>query len=77
MDPSGLERLLGALAADEGKLGAAMSFVSTHPASAERVRALSEWRRSSTPPPIAPLTADWAAAKRECAPSRVSDPDAG
>jgi Zn-dependent protease with chaperone function len=76
LDPSGLERLMGSLAAGEGAIGAALSFVSTHPASAERTESLAEARRAwSTVPVIAPLAADWGAAKASCTPVRAADPD--
>jgi predicted Zn-dependent protease len=76
LDPSGLERLMGELADDDGAIGAALSFVSTHPASAERAESLAEMRRAWGPPTVAPLTADWGAAKASCTPIRAADPDA-
>jgi len=77
LDPTGLERLMGELAADEGALGSALSFVSTHPASAERAESLAEIRRAWGPTTFSPLVVDWGAAKASCAPIRVADPDAG
>jgi beta-barrel assembly-enhancing protease len=76
LDPSGLERLMVVLAADEGAIGSAMSFVSTHPASAERSEALAELRRPWGTPVVAPLASDWSASKGPCAPIRIADPNA-
>jgi len=77
LDPTGLERFMAALAAEDGALVPALSFVSTHPASAERAEALAELRAEWGPSAIAPLAADWGAAKATCAPVSVADPDAG
>jgi predicted Zn-dependent protease len=76
LDPTGLERIMGTLAAEDGALPAALSFVSTHPASAERAESLAEQRAVWGPSAIAPLAADWGAAKASCAPTPVADPDA-
>jgi beta-barrel assembly-enhancing protease len=76
LDTTGLERFMRALAAEEGKLGSALSFLSTHPASEERARDLAEIRRAWKTPEREPLTADWAAAKAECVPVAIADPDA-
>ena len=76
LDPTGLERLMNALSADEGALGGALSFLSTHPASAERAESLADLRRILGPSAIAPLSADWNTAKASCAPIEIADPDA-
>lgn len=76
LDPTGLERLMRALGEREGRIGGALSFLSTHPASAERARELEEQRRAWGRPAIEPLKADWSAAKAECAPAAIGDPDA-
>jgi predicted Zn-dependent protease len=76
LDPTGLERFMRALAAEEGKLGAALSFLSTHPASEERALDLGEQRRAWKDPGIEPLAADWKAAQAACTPITVADPDA-
>jgi beta-barrel assembly-enhancing protease len=77
LDPTGLERFMAALAAEDGALVPALSFASTHPASVERAEALAELRAASGPYAIAPLAADWGAAKTTCTPISIADPDAG
>jgi len=75
MDPFGLPRFLQVIAAEEGAVESALTLVSTHPASADRVTELNETIQAWGQRPVTPLASDWAGIKNRCTPIQITDPD--
>ncbi|MDD5309006.1 MAG: M48 family metallopeptidase [Deltaproteobacteria bacterium] len=75
LDPSGLPRFLARLEAEEGKLGPLLTFISDHPASRDRVKALDAMIAAAPRAAVKPLAARFDEAKKTCAPAKVTDPD--
>jgi hypothetical protein len=75
LDPTGLSRFLAKLASKEGTMGGALSLLSTHPASAERVGELNAAIAARPAPVVTPLRFDLTAFKGQCNPVALSDPD--
>ena len=76
MDPTGLPRFLKKLAAKEGAVSNALTILSTHPASKDRVKELDDLIAKRQSSEAIPLRADFAAVKGRCAPVSIADPDA-
>lgn len=75
MDPNGLSRFLKKLSAEEGALSGALSMLSTHPASADRVDELNDIIAKHQGGEIIPLQSDIKSLKMNCAPVSMTDPD--
>jgi predicted Zn-dependent protease len=75
MDPTGLPRFLKKLAAKEGIASNALSILSTHPASRDRVEELNDIIRAKGNVDITPLTRNFNELKGRCSPVSLTDPD--
>ena len=59
----------------EGAIGEALSFASTHPASRDRADAIKQLVAERGRPDVRPLKSDWAHIKTLCTPQKVTTPD--
>jgi Zn-dependent protease with chaperone function len=75
MDPTGLSRFLGKLAKEEGAVTGALSILSTHPASKDRVEDLNRLVAAHKGAEITPFNTDIKNLKINCAPVELTDPD--
>ncbi len=75
MDPTGLPRFLSKLAEKEGSLSGALSMLSTHPASKERVTELNKLIAKKPEHQVIPLSADLKNISLKCEPIEMTDPD--
>ncbi len=75
MDPTGLSRFLQKLAKEEGTMSNALSILSTHPASKDRVEELNAVIARRPVPDVVPLSTDIKNVKNRCAPIEMTDPD--
>lgn len=76
LDPTGLPRFLLKLENTQGIAAAIPSFLSTHPASADRSAELNELIGQLRPATIRPLSFDATAIQGKCDPVSMADPDA-
>jgi beta-barrel assembly-enhancing protease len=74
-DRFGLPRFLARLEAEEGKLGPMLTFISDHPASRDRVKALDALIAAAPKTATRPIAAGFDEAKKACSPAEVPDPD--
>lgn len=74
-DVEGLPRFLEKLAEEKSALDDALSLLSTHPASSQRVERLREMIAARGAPPAKPLPIDWDALRGRCSPTAIADPE--
>lgn len=75
LDVEGLPRFLEKLSEEKGALDDALSILSTHPASSQRVERLRELIAARGAPSAKPLSIDWDGLRGRCSPTLITDPE--